>query len=71
VTARGTDFVKEKTTKLLDIMTPKDKMVLGYEPIKLSEAIAKLQTAKVSRLPIVNDVGELVALFTKRHEKEP
>jgi IMP dehydrogenase len=69
VTARDTDLFKEKTTKLLHVMTPKDKLVLATEPIKLSEAIVKLQQKKVSRLPVVNDSGELVALVTRSDMK--
>jgi IMP dehydrogenase len=69
VTARDADFVKEKTTKLLDIMIPKEKMVVAKEPIKLSEAIEMLQETKVSRLPVVNDAGELAALVTRSDMK--
>merc|ERR1712232_673143 len=69
VTSRDADFIKEKTTKLLDIMTPKERMHVACEPIKLSAAIAQLQEAKVSRLPVVNEANELVAVVSRSDMK--
>jgi len=73
VTARDTDIVSEKTTYLFDVMTPLKKMQekggVACEPIKLSEAIAMLQDAKVSRIPVINKAEEVVALVSRSDMK--
>mmetsp|Transcript_45213 Transcript_45213/g.104816 ORF Transcript_45213/g.104816 Transcript_45213/m.104816 type:complete len:470 (+) Transcript_45213:71-1480(+) len=64
VTSRDIDF-QEQGAKLSAIMTPKTKMVVGQEPITLSEACDKLRASKKGKLPIVNDSGELVAVVNR------
>jgi len=62
-------------TKVSDLMTPKHKMVVGLEPISLSEAYQKLSVSKKGKLPILNEAGELVAVVSrgdlKKNRKYP
>merc|ERR1719453_1557772 len=46
-------------------MTPMAELVVGYEPITLREANAKLSETKVGKLPIINEDMELVALMSR------
>jgi len=70
VTSRDIDFIENRNTRLAEVMTPKAKMVLGHEPISLTEALAKLRSSKKGKLPIVNEAGELVAMVSRRDLKK-
>uniref|UniRef100_A0A0G4HUH2 Inosine-5'-monophosphate dehydrogenase n=1 Tax=Chromera velia CCMP2878 TaxID=1169474 RepID=A0A0G4HUH2_9ALVE len=63
ITSRDIDFVKDRTTRLREVMT-KDPVV-GHEPIALSEANTILRESKKGKLPILNDAGELVAMISR------
>jgi len=65
ITSRDVDFVEDKKTKLAEVMTPRAKMMVGQEPISLSEANQRLRTSKKGKLPILNEAGELVALVSR------
>merc|ERR1719506_218130 len=54
--------------KVSEVMTK--QLVVGREPITLSEAHEKLRTSKKGKLPIVNDAYELVALTTRQDLKQ-
>merc|ERR1719487_1746223 len=68
VTSRDVDFVPDRSKKLSEVMT--QKLVVGREPITLSEAHEMLRTSKKGKLPIVNDSFELVALTTRQDLKQ-
>eukprot|EP00927_Polykrikos_kofoidii_P066202 TRINITY_DN61846_c0_g1_i1.p1 TRINITY_DN61846_c0_g1~~TRINITY_DN61846_c0_g1_i1.p1 ORF type:complete len:499 (-),score=88.08 TRINITY_DN61846_c0_g1_i1:170-1666(-) len=70
VTSRDTDFMEDRLTQLGDVMTPKSKLVMGCEPIKLSEAVAQLRQSKKGKLPIVNETGDLVAVVSRSDMKK-
>lgn len=70
VTSRDIDFVEDRTTRLANVMTMKAKLDVGTEPISLSEATQKLRISKRGKLPIVNEVGELVALVSRSDLKK-
>jgi IMP dehydrogenase len=65
VTSRDIDFVEDRKTKLKDVMTPRQQLEVGFEPISLSEAQEQLATKKKGQLPILNKVDELVALVSR------
>mmetsp|Transcript_57739 Transcript_57739/g.137436 ORF Transcript_57739/g.137436 Transcript_57739/m.137436 type:complete len:485 (-) Transcript_57739:80-1534(-) len=75
ISSRDIDFLEDQNAKLSTVMTPKAKMVLGHEPITLSEACDKLRASKKGKLPIVNDGGELVAVVNRtdlrKHDQFP
>merc|ERR1719359_514566 len=68
VTSRDVDFIPDRSKKLSEVMT--QKLVVGREPITLSEAHEMLRTSKKGKLPIVNDSYELVALTTRQDLKQ-
>jgi IMP dehydrogenase len=68
VTSRDVDFISDRSKKLSEVMTR--QLVVGREPITLSEAHEKLRTSKKGKLPIVNDAYELVALTTRQDLKQ-
>ena len=53
-----------------EVMTPFDKLTVGYEPITLTDAQEKLCENKLGTLPIVNKAGELVALTSRTDLKK-
>jgi len=63
VTSRDMDMIKDRSKRLVDIMS--SDLVIGYEPITLTEANRLLQTSKVGKLPIVNKDRELVAMISR------
>mmetsp|Transcript_97194 Transcript_97194/g.258291 ORF Transcript_97194/g.258291 Transcript_97194/m.258291 type:complete len:484 (-) Transcript_97194:96-1547(-) len=65
ITSRDIDFVEDRKTKLAEVMTPRLKMMVGQEPISLSEANQRLRTSKKGKLPILNEAGELVAVVSR------
>lgn len=65
VTARDIDLVENRQTYLKACMTPKARLVVGTEPLSLSDALKQLRASKKGKLPIVNDSGELVAFVSR------
>ena len=66
VTSRDVDFLHDRdSTKLVDVMTPIENLIVGTEPITLKEAQLMLFKAKKGKLPIVNKDGILVALVSR------
>eukprot|EP00747_Dinoflagellata_sp_TGD_P163073 gnl/TRDRNA2_/TRDRNA2_181383_c0_seq1.p1 gnl/TRDRNA2_/TRDRNA2_181383_c0~~gnl/TRDRNA2_/TRDRNA2_181383_c0_seq1.p1 ORF type:complete len:491 (+),score=113.94 gnl/TRDRNA2_/TRDRNA2_181383_c0_seq1:132-1604(+) len=70
VTSRDIDLVEDRKTPISQVMTPKSKLIVGSEPISLSQAHQKLRESKKGKLPIVNDTGELVAMVSRRDLKQ-
>lgn len=65
VTSRDIDLVEDRKTRITDIMTPKDELKFGMEPISMSQAQEKLRASRKGKLPIINEGGELVALVSR------
>eukprot|EP01132_Coremiostelium_polycephalum_P005893 gene5893-7338_t len=63
VTSRDTDFIKDRSTTLEEVMTT--DLVTGQVNCTLEEANSILKSCKKGKLPIVNDRGELVALASR------
>ena len=63
LTNRDVRFQDDESVKIDDIMT-KDHLILGFEGISMEEAIKKMESGKVEKLPIVNDEGKLKGLIT-------
>jgi len=70
VTSRDTDFVKDRNTRLSEIMTQGSDLVVGYEPCTLQQANQKLQDTKVGKLPVVNQDFDLVAMLSRNDLKK-
>jgi len=65
VTKRDTDFVKDRCTKLAEIMTPRKDLVSAEEGIELAAANEMLQSSKKGKLPIVSEGDILVSLVAR------
>lgn len=63
LTNRDVRFQDDPSVKIEGIMT-KDNLVLGYEGIKMQEAIKLMESAKVEKLPIVDGDNKLKGLIT-------
>lgn len=63
LTNRDVRFQDDPNVKIDDIMT-KENLTLGYEGIKMQEAIKLMESAKVEKLPIVDGDSKLKGLIT-------
>lgn len=63
LTNRDVRFQDDPNVKIDGIMT-KENLVLGYEGIKMQEAIKLMESAKVEKLPIVDGDNKLKGLIT-------
>lgn len=63
LTNRDVRFQDDISVKIDDIMT-KDGLIVGYEGISMEEAIKKMESGKVEKLPIVDDDYKLKGLIT-------
>lgn len=63
VTNRDIDFIKDRSTKINEVMTK--ELVVGKAGCTLQEANTIIRQSKKGKLPIVNDKYELVALITR------
>ena len=72
VSKRDFDFIllEDNNTQVKDIMTK--KLVVGIETsdFSLKKAYEILKKNKVSRLPIINEKGELVSLISRKDQKK-
>eukprot|EP00933_Yihiella_yeosuensis_P022442 TRINITY_DN17680_c0_g1_i1.p1 TRINITY_DN17680_c0_g1~~TRINITY_DN17680_c0_g1_i1.p1 ORF type:complete len:530 (-),score=127.70 TRINITY_DN17680_c0_g1_i1:77-1666(-) len=65
VTKRDTDFVKERSSRISQIMTPFSKLVTAEEGVELAQANQILRQSKKGKLPIVSKEQRLIALVAR------
>ncbi|KAI6207001.1 hypothetical protein M3Y94_00979600 [Aphelenchoides besseyi] len=73
VTSRDIDFIKVErydSTKIEDVMVPRDKLTIGTESMNLDKAYEILEEEKKGKLPIVNERDELVSLIARTDLKK-
>lgn len=63
LTNRDVRFQNDGNMKIDDIMTKKD-LIVGKEGISMEEAVKKMESGKVEKLPIVDDEYKLKGLIT-------
>lgn len=63
LTNRDVRFEDDVNQKIDDIMT-KEGLILGHEGISMKDAVKKMESGKVEKLPIVDDEGKLKGLIT-------
>lgn len=63
LTNRDVRFQDDPKVRIEEIMT-KENLILGYEGIKMQEAIKLMESAKVEKLPIVDGDNKLKGLIT-------
>jgi IMP dehydrogenase len=66
VTTRDIDFIDDRKKRLSEIMTPLSQLIVAREPISLQDANEILKKSKKSKLPIINDKGELSGLISRQ-----
>jgi len=64
VTNRDLRFEKNKKRPVLEVMTPREKVVTAAQGIDLKKAEQILQAHKIEKLPIIDKSGKLVGLIT-------
>lgn len=65
VSNRDITFVDDRSMKLAEIMTPREKLSVAKQGVELKEANEILKETKKGKLPVVNDSDELVALIAR------
>ncbi len=65
LTNRDLRFEKDNQRKVLEVMT-KEGLIIANEGISLAEAETILQSHKIEKLPVINEVGKLTGLITYR-----
>uniref|UniRef100_A0A9J2PSA2 Inosine-5'-monophosphate dehydrogenase n=1 Tax=Ascaris lumbricoides TaxID=6252 RepID=A0A9J2PSA2_ASCLU len=73
VTSRDVDFIAESkysTTKIAEVMVPRERLITGNEDFTLEHAYTILESEKKGKLPIVNSRDELVALIARTDLKK-
>lgn len=66
VTNRDLRFETDRTKKVADVMTPRERLAVGQEGIALEEAKRILHERRVEKLPVIDDNGVLKGLITVR-----
>ena len=73
VTSRDVDFIKKElypTTKIQDVMVPRDRLIVGAKNLTLKEAYTILENEKKGKLPIVDEKDELLSLIARTDLKK-
>jgi len=73
VTSRDIDFIKVNrydSTKIEDVMVPKEKLITGNEHMTLDQAYEILEEEKKGKLPIINEKNQLVSLIARTDLKK-
>lgn len=73
VTSRDVDFIKREnysSTKIAEVMVPRDRLIVGQENLTLKEAYVILEMEKKGKLPIVNSQDELISLIARTDLKK-
>ena len=70
VTSRDVDFRSDQATPVAELMTPLAQLVTAKVGCTLAQANDILRTNKKSKLPIVDDAGNLVSLISRTDLKK-
>lgn len=65
ISSRDIGFIEDVSVMVKDYMTPREKLSVAREGVKLSEANEILKASKKGKLPVVNLNNELVALISR------
>jgi len=68
LTNRDMDFMTDSdsfSTKVTEVMTPKEKLITAPSGVTLKEANAILSNSKKGKLPIIDEEGRLLALISR------
>lgn len=73
ITSRDVDFIPQSrwaTTKISEVMVPRDRLIIGEESLTLKDAYDILENEKKGKLPIINANDELVSLIARTDLKK-
>ncbi|MBI4567256.1 MAG: IMP dehydrogenase [Planctomycetes bacterium] len=65
VTNRDVDFERDRTRRLREVMTARERLVTARVGIRLAEANELIQKHKIGKLPIVDEQDRLVSLVCR------
>lgn len=66
VTSRDLWNVSDETTKVAEIMTPRDQLITGPADTDLEEALRVLAKGRIEKLPLIDPEGKLTGLITRQ-----
>ena len=66
VTSRDIALQRQDATPVTEVMTPRDRLVVGHPDTTSSEALDLLRGARVEKLPLVHPDGRVAGLVTLR-----
>ncbi|MEQ1933976.1 MAG: IMP dehydrogenase, partial [Fimbriimonadaceae bacterium] len=66
VTSRDMWYLENENTPVREMMTPRERLIVGTPQTGLEEALKILYTHRIEKLPLVDDQGRLVGLITKQ-----
>lgn len=66
LTERDMRFVKDRSVRVSDRMTPLDRLVVHQGTIGHEEAARVMVERRIKKLPLVDDAGRLIGLITSR-----
>ena len=69
-TSRDHDFIADRKTKVSDIMTPTDQLIVANSGLTFEEAQDIMKKHKKGKLPIVNENFELISLISRSDLKK-
>jgi IMP dehydrogenase len=64
VTGRDVRYVERDDAKVIDVMTPRDRLITAPPTTELEEARRILYQNRIEKLPLIDDQGRLVGLIT-------
>jgi len=70
ITGRDMDFISDPSTKIKEIMTKRDDLVVADYGINLDDAYKIMSDTKMGKLPIVNQDNELMSLISRTDLKK-
>jgi len=70
VTNRDIDFIQDRTVKLKEVMTLRDKLIVAEDGITLLEANNIIREKKIGKLPVLDKEGRLVSLVSRNDLKK-
>lgn len=70
ITSVDFDLLEDPTQLVREVMTPLSKLTTGEKLLTLEKAQALLRTHKLSKLPLVDEIGRLCAMVTLKDIKK-
>ncbi len=66
VTSRDMWNISDETTRVAEIMTPRERLITGQSNTDLEEALRILAKGRIEKLPLIDGDGKLTGLITRQ-----